>query len=75
MVFEQIIYIKMNSYIEGKLSKYIAGFRKAQGIQHSLIAMLENRENVLNKGESVRCLFLDLSKAFDTIIAIVCCQN
>ena len=40
MVFEQIIYTKMNSYIEGKLSKYIAGFRKAQGIQHSLIAML-----------------------------------
>ena len=53
--------------MEVKLFKYITGFRKAHETQHSLITMLEKWKSVLDKGEYICCLFMDLSKAFDTI--------
>ena len=53
--------------MEDKLSKYITGFKKAHGTQHSLLTMLEKWKSVLDKGSYVCCLFMDLSKAFDTI--------
>ena len=65
--FERVIYKHINSYMEDKLSKYISDFRKAHGTQHSLITIPEKWKSVLDKGEYVCCLFMDLSKAFDTI--------
>ena len=65
--FERVIYKHINSYMEDKLSKYISDFRKAHGTQHSLITILEKWKSDLDKGENVCCLFMDLSKAFDTI--------
>ena len=53
--------------MQNKLSKYVKGFRKSHGTQHSLIIMLEKWKKVLDKGEYVCVLFMDLSKAFDTI--------
>ena len=67
MFFERILYTQINNYMQNKLSKYVAGFRKSHGTQHSLIIMLEKWKNVLDKGEYVCVLFMDLSKAFDTI--------
>ena len=55
----------MNSYIENKLLKYITGFRKAHG-SSKLRVMLEKWKSVLDKEEYV-CLFINLSKALDTI--------
>ena len=65
-VFERILYVQINNYRENKLSKYVTGFRKSHGTQHSLMIMLEKWKNVLDKGEYVCVLFMDLSKAFDT---------
>ena len=45
----------------------MCGFRKICNIQHSLISMLEKRKASLDKGEYVSVIFMDLSKAFDTI--------
>ena len=53
--------------MQNKLSKYVTGFRKSHRTQHSLMIMLEKWKNVLDKGEYVCVLFMDLSKAFDTI--------
>ena len=50
-----------------KLSKYLTGFRKSQGTQHLLVTMFEKWKKAVDKGECVSALFLDLSKAFDTI--------
>ena len=61
------MYKQINSSTEEKLSKYIMDFRKAHGTQYSLITMLEKWKNVLDKVEYVCCLFIDFSKAFDTI--------
>ena len=53
--------------MENKLSKYVTGFRKSHRTQHSLMIMLEKWKNALYKGEYVCVLFMDLSKAFNTI--------
>ena len=51
----------------GKLAHSITGFRKPHGTQNSLVVMLEKWKRALDKGEYVSALFMDLSKAFDTI--------
>ena len=50
-----------------KLNKSITGFRKSHGTQHSLVVMLEKWKRAIDKGDCVSSLFMDLSKAFDTI--------
>ena len=50
-----------------KLAHSITGFRKSHGTQNSLVVMLEQWKRALDKGEYVSALFMDLSKAFDTI--------
>ena len=50
-----------------KLAHSITGFRKSHGTQNSLVVMLEKWKRALDKGEYFSALFMDLSKAFDTI--------
>ena len=66
-VFEGIIYKQITIYMQDKLSKHITGFRKSHGTQHSLMTMLEKCKSALDVGENICVLFMDLSKAFDTI--------
>ena len=66
-VFERIIYKQIMSYVTNLFSDYITGFRKPHGSQHCLVEMLENWKSALDKSESVCALFMDLSKAFDTV--------
>ena len=49
------------------MSHSITGFRKSHGTQNSLVVILEEWKTALDKGEYVSALFMDLSKAFDTI--------
>ena len=53
--------------MENKISKCVTGFRKSHGTQHSLIVMLEKWKKALDKEENTSAIFMDLSKAFDTI--------
>ena len=66
-VFERIIYQQVNTYMKDKLSKCLTGFKKTHGTQHLLVTMLEKWKKAVDKGEYVSTLFMDLSKAFDTI--------
>ena len=50
-----------------KLAHSITGLRKSHGTQKSLVVMLEQWKRALDKGEYVSALFMDLSKAFDSI--------
>ena len=53
--------------MENNLSKFIASFRKFHGTRHSMVTMLEKCRKALDiKGYSC-VLFMDLSRAFDTI--------
>ena len=65
-IFERIIYKKINVYIESKLSKFVIGFKKLNGTQHSMITMLEKWRKALNKKEHTCILLMEISKAFDT---------
>ena len=54
--------------MENKISKSVTDFRISHGTQYSLIVMLEKWKKALDKEENVSAIFMDLSKAFDTII-------
>ena len=66
-VFEKIIYNQIESFVEDKLSKLLTGFRKNNSTQNCLINMLEKWKNTLDKGGFICAMFIDLSKAFDTV--------
>ena len=53
--------------MEDKLSKCLKGFRKSHGTQHLLATMLEKWKKAVDNGKCISALFLDLSKAFDTV--------
>ena len=65
--FERIMYIQIENFMEGKLSKLLTGFRKNHSTQHCLVNVLEKWKNTLGKGGFVCAVFMDLSKAFDTM--------
>ena len=44
-VFEKLIYSQINTYMNDKFSKYLAGFRKNHNTQHALLNMTENKGN------------------------------
>ena len=66
-IFERIMYLQIENFMEGKLSKFITSFRKNHSTQHCLVNMLEKWKNTLDKGGFVCAMFMDLSKAFGTM--------
>ena len=50
-----------------KLSKQLTGFIKNHSTQHCFSCMLEIWKKVLDKGKYISAIFIDLSKAFDTL--------
>ena len=66
-VFERIMYTETESFVEDKLSKFLVGFRKNHSTHYCLINTLEKWGNTLDKGGFVCVMFIDLSKAFDTM--------
>ena len=53
--------------MEGKLAKYLTGFRKSHGTQNSLLTMLEKWKRGIDNGSYASALLMDLLKAFHTI--------
>ena len=67
-VFEKMIYVQISLFVEPKLSKYLAGFRAKDNTQHALLKTIGTwRVIMLNKGNQVGAIIIDLSKAFDTL--------
>ena len=66
-VFERILYTKLNDFMKVKLSNIITGFRKGYSAQHSLLIMIEKWKRGLDENMKVGAIFMDLSKAFDTL--------
>ena len=52
-VFEKLIYQQINTYMSDKFSKYLTVFQKNHNRQH--------------KGNKIGAIFMDLSKAFNTL--------
>ena len=66
-VSERIMYIQIATFMRGKLSKLLTGFRKNHSTQHCLMSMLEMRKNTLDKEGCISAIYMVLSKAFDTL--------
>ena len=63
-VFERILYNQLNDFMKDKLFNILTGFRKGYSAQHSLLIMIEKLKRAL---DIVGAIFIDLSKAFDTL--------
>ena len=66
-VFERVMYHQINDYMKDKLSKQLQGFRKNHNTKHCLSCMLKIWKKVLDKGGYIFEIFMDLSKASDTL--------
>ena len=61
------MYIQIEDFMEDKSSKLLTGFRKNHSTQYCLVNMIEKWKNTLDTGGFVCVIFMDLSKAFDTM--------
>ena len=62
-VFKRILCNQLND----KLSNIVSVFRKGHSAQHSLLIMIEKWIRDLNDNMKVGAIFMDFSKAFDTL--------
>ena len=66
-ILEKPIYSQVNSYMESKLSRYLVRFCRNHNTQQALLRMIKSCQVLQNKGEKVRSIIMDLSKAFDNL--------
>ena len=67
--FERLVYEQLNSFLVKKkiISNYQFGFRKGYSTEQAILEITENFKSAIDNGEITCGLFLDLSKAFDTV--------
>ena len=66
-VFERVMYQQIEDFMKDKLSNLLIGFRKNHNTQHCLTNLLERWKKTLDKGGYIFAIFMDLSKALDTL--------
>lgn len=66
-IFERLIQKQLNLYVDKYLSQYLCGFRKGYNTQYVLLSMIEKWKQYLDNKGHAGAIFMDLSKAFDTI--------
>ena len=66
-IFERIMQKQINSYVEKYLSPYLCGYRKGYNTQYALALMIEKWKLSLDNSGYAAAVFMDLSKAFDTL--------
>ena len=66
-IFKRLLKEQMNCFIEEFLSPYLCGYRKGFSVQQALISINGNWKTNLDKKSYRGAIFMDLSRAFDTI--------
>ena len=66
-IFERVAFNQTNLFFESKFSPQLTGFRKNHSTQNALLNMIEKWKHTLDNGKKVGIIFMDLSKAFDTL--------
>ena len=56
-IYERLLYLQINAYMDEKLSKYQCGFRKNYSAQHCLILMIEKWRLSIDKND-MQALYL-----------------
>ena len=66
-IFEKILKEQLIPFLDETLSTFIAAYRRAYSTQHVLIRLVEEWKSKLDNDFLVGSVFMDLSKAFDSI--------
>ena len=68
-IFEKILYARLTKYIDDfqLLYKYQFGFRKNHSTEHALIEITDQIKFSMDNNQITCGIFVDLSKAFDTV--------
>ena len=68
-IFEKIIYSRLYAFFNsnGTLNKSQFGFRKGHSTSHALNYSVHHIDKAMREGNHILGIFIDLSKAFDTI--------
>ena len=66
-VFERLIYKQFENYMNDKLPPLLTSCRKNPNTHRCLLTMLAKCRNKLNKKKFIGVMFMNLSKAFDSI--------
>ena len=67
--FERLLYDQLYTYIENFniLPKYQYGYRKNHSTCQAVLDFAKHIENIIDRNETAIAVFMDLSKAFDTV--------
>ena len=76
-IFEKLIYKRIYFYLDQKKLLYSKqfGFRGNYSTNHAIISLTEHIRTLLDKGEYVCGVFVDLEKAFDTVHHEILCEK
>ena len=76
-IFEKLIYKRIYFYLDQKRLIYSKqfGFRANYSTNHAIISLTEHIRELLDKGEYVCGVFVDLEKAFDTVHHDILCDK
>ena len=64
-IFEKLIYLQLNDYMQNKFSIYLTCFLENRSTQHALLKITETWKTIM--GHKVGKIYMDLSKAFDSL--------
>ena len=72
-----MIYKRIYSYLDQKKLLYSKpfGFRGTHSTNHAIISITEHSRKLLDNGEYVCGIFVDLEKAFDTVHHDILCDK
>ena len=76
-VFERLLHNQLYNYIElnNILPNFQYGYRKRNSTCHATLDFAKEIENVLDNNEVALSVFMDLSKAFDTVDKTILCEK
>ena len=76
-VFERLLHKQLYDYLESNelLPTFQYGYRKQHSTCHATLDFTKEIESVLDSNEVAVSVFMDLSKAFDTVDKTILCQK
>lgn len=66
-IFESLICDQLNDHFQDIFDNKLSAYRKNYSCENVLLKLLEDWRGWLDRGESIGCLMIDLSKAFDSL--------
>ena len=66
-IYEKLLYNQLSKYFDSLLATNQCGFQKGFSSQYCLLVMLEKFKEAIDRGNQLRALLTDVSKAFDCI--------